>query len=209
MERVNWFKNINEATEDIKGGSKLLMMFFYSPSCEGSMKTINETLEKEEVVHLIEREYAPVKLNIDEKKSLAKERNVDWTPTFIIADEHGRELERWVGFLPPRDFMAQSLLSKGLADFHLERQAEAIREFDEVIEEFADTDLVPEAEYFLGAANYKLTGQNDTLIDVSHILTTRYPESQWTKKCSVWSHLTHSAPFVGYDGGGSVGGGAY
>ncbi|MBI2413097.1 MAG: thioredoxin fold domain-containing protein [Deltaproteobacteria bacterium] len=209
MERINWFKNMNEATEDIKGGSKLLMMFFYSPSCDGSMKTINETLENEDVASLIERECAPIKLNIEDKKELAKERNVDWTPTFILADEHGRELERWVGYLPARDFMAQLLLSKGLSDFHLERHTDAIAEFEEIVEEFTDTDLVPEAEYFIGAANFKLTGQNDTLIDVCHILTSRYPESQWTKKCSVWAHLTHSAPFVGYDGGGSIGGGAY
>lgn len=209
MNRLNFIKDLNHAIEEIKGGTRLALLIFHSPSCEGSMKTLNETLNDEKVIHMIERETAPVLINTVENTRLAKEHRVDWTPAFILIDERGVELERWVGYLPPKDFMAQLLLSKGLADFHLERLDDAIEDFNEIVEDFVDSDLVPEAEYFLGAANQKLTGQNDVLIDISHILASKYPDSQWTKRCSIWAHQKHSAPFVGYDGGGSIGSGAY
>jgi len=37
-----------------------------------------------------------------------------------------------------------------------------------------------------------------------------HPESPWTKRCSIWGRSkNYLRPFVGYDGGGSAGSGAY
>lgn len=208
MKSLNWRKNIEEALSEVAGGTKLPLLFFHNPQDEGSMKCLNDTLNNEKVASVIERETAPLIFNIAEHMELAKEYRVDWTPTFIICDERGRELERWVGFLPPEEFITQTLLSKGLAAFHLERYGDAIDDFEELIEEHTDSELVPEAEYFMGAANYKITGDKGALSKVCAILNNNHPESSWTKRCSVWAYSARRE-FVPYDGGGSAGSGAY
>ena len=126
-----------------------------------------------------------------------------------MLDEQGREIERFVGYLPTTEFEAQLLLSKGLALFHMEKNMEATALLEEIVEHFSESDLVPEAEYFIGAANFKVKGDAVKLVEVSHILTEKYPDSIWTKRCAPWAHLRIQGPFVGYDGGGSGGSGAY
>lgn len=209
MKLINWRKNEAEALNEIKNGTRLLLRFLYSPVCEGSKKTMEETFNDEQVAKVIERDTVPVMINIDEKKELGRKYRADWTPAFVIADEEGRELERFVGYLPPKEFIAQLLLSKGLADFHLERYREAVALFEELIDVCPDSELVPEAEYFIGASNFKVTGSAESLGEVCHTLNTKYPESLWTKRCSIWAHMPLHRPVVGYDQGGSAGSGAY
>lgn len=207
---MNWKKNIKDARTEVEGGTRLVLINFYSTDDEGSMKMLNETLKDEKVTTLIEREAAPVLCNIAEAAGIAKEYRIDLTPTFVLADENGRELERWVGYLPAKEFREQLILSKGLAAFHLERHSEAVREFEELIEEFPDSELKPEAKYFLGAAKFKLTGKTDDMIDIYHTLMIEHPESIWAKRCSIWARTEREfKPFVNYTGGGSAGSGFY
>lgn len=209
MKNMEWRKNIAEAASEISGGNRLLLMLFYGDD-ESSVRTLNETLTDDRVVSIIEREAAVLKFNTDEHRELAEERHIDWSPTFIIADESGRELERWVGYLPPQEFIEQMILSKGLAAFHLERLEEAASEFEELVAEYPDSQFVPEAEYYLGATAFKQTGTTDAFGDACEMLSRTHPESIWTKKCSVWAHQTkYKKPFVGYNQGGSAGSGAY
>lgn len=209
MNRINWRKSEAEALNEIKGGTRLLLRFLYNSECEGSKKTMDETFNDEKVVRFIERDTVPVMIDIGEKKEIAKKYHVDWTPTIVIADEEGRELERFVGYLPAKEFIAQLLLSRGLADFHLERYKESVSLFEELVDEYPDSELVPEAEYFIGAANFKVTGSAETLGEVCQLLNKKYPESLWTKRCSIWAHMPLHRPVVGYDQGGSAGSGAY
>lgn len=207
--KLIWRKNQAEALNEIVGGSRLMLLFMYRPDCQGSMKMLNETFMDDKVCGIVERETVPVICNIEENEKIAKERHVDWTPTFILTDGYGNELERWVGYLPPTEFMAQLILSKGLAAFHLERYTEAISLFEELADEFPGSELMPEAEYFIGAANFKLTGDTERLAEVCHLLNTTHPDSPWTKRCSIWAHDRLNTPFIGYDTGGSAGSGAY
>ena len=128
----------------------------------------------------------------------------------MICDEEGNALERLEGYLPAEDFVPQLILAKGLADFHLQRHEDAIGEFEMILENHPTSELVPEAEYYLGAATFKKTGETDKLSEVCHDLLMTHPESPWTKRCSIWGRTTNQLrPFVGYDGGGSAGSGAY
>ncbi len=206
MKSIAWKKDIEEASREISGGTRLLMLFFHRAGCEGSMKTIEEVFRNESVIDLIERETAPVMINAEDSAELARRYHVDWTPAVVIADESGAELERWVGYLPAEDFMAQLMLSKGLAAFHLDRLVEAEREFDLLIDGFPESELVPEATYFRGIAGLK-HGDISDLGVMCRTMQEKYPDSQWTKRCSIWSHsITQSRrPFVTYSGGGGPG----
>lgn len=211
MKEITWRKSLEEASKEISGGTRLNLLYFHDPNEEGSRETHGKILKSDRVVDAIERECAPVLINVRENAEMARTYGVDWTPTFIVCDETGHELSRWVGFLPEDDFIAQLLLAKGLGDFHLERYSDAEQEFERLIESHKDSELVPEAEYFLGISKYKETGDQYPLAEACHNLSDKYPHSTWTKRCQVWSHISSPTkkPFVGYDQGGSVGSGAY
>lgn len=210
MDAMNWKRDLSEAIKEAKGGTRLPLLVFTRTGCEGSLRTMQETLTNEDVIEAVERDTVPVKVNIDEHRELAERFRVDWTPAFVICDEEGGALERWEGYLPPEDFIPQLLLAKGISAFHLQMHDEAIREFEMIVEGHPASDLVPEADYYLGAASFKLTGQTDKLSEVCHDLVMTHPESPWTKRCSLWGRTAKSfSTFVGYSGGGSAGSGAY
>jgi len=209
MKTLTWKKDVREAASEISGGTRLLLMLFYGDDAS-SKRVLSETLKDEKVVEIIDREAVALKFDVNEHKEMVKEHHIDLTPTFILMDESGRELERWVGYLPAQEFVEQLILSKGLAAFHLERLEEAVREFEELVEDYPNSQYVPEAEFYLGAAAYKQTGTTDGFGDACDMLTRTHPDSIWTKKCSIWAHETkYKKPFVGYDQGGSAGSGAY
>jgi TolA-binding protein len=207
MKGIEWRKNINEAIEEVSGGTRLPMIFFHRKECVGSRKTISELFNDKAVTDLVEKETAPIKVDVAESEKLARKYHIDWTPAFVVVDEQGEELEKWVGYLPKRDFMAQLILSKGLAALHLNRLDEAKNDFNELIEGYTGSELVPEAEYFLGITGFKETGDEYKLGEACRMLSDKYPESQWTKRCSVWSHIQPESrrPFVTYSGGGGPG----
>lgn len=209
IERIEWRKDIRSAMEDVSGGTRLPLVFFHNPADEGCRKLLGEVLVDEKVAQLIEREFSPVMVNTAMDTEAVKRFHVDWTPAFIVLDEQGVEIERFVGYLPAMELEAQLLLSKGLALFHMEKNLEAAALLEELVERFSDSDLVPEAEYFLGAANFKVEGDIIKLVEISHILSEKYPGSIWTKRCAPWAHLRIQGPYVGYNAGGSGGSGAY
>ncbi len=209
MSQMNWRKNIQEAMNEVSGGTRYLFLFFYQPDDMGSTKTFDENFKDDKVIRVIERETAAVKFNVKESKDIAKKYSVDWTPTCIIADEKGTELERWVGYLPSEDFIAQMMLSGALADFHLEKHAEAVSELERLIEDNPKSEFIPEAEYFLGVARFKKDGDMYALAECCRKLNEKYPNSLWAKKGSVWAHLAIGKPFVPFSEGTSLGGGQY
>ena len=210
MTRMNWKKNLAEAISEAAGGTRLPLLVFTSPGCEGSQKVLQEVLTDEKCVAAIERETVPVSIHITKDTEMAMKYRVDWTPSFVVCDEEGNALERWEGYLPAEDFIPQLLLSKGLSAFHMQRFDEAEREFEMIVDDHPASELVPEAEYYLGAAAFKLTGETDKLSEVCRQLVMTHPESPWTKRCSIWGrNANYLKPFVGYNGGGSAGSGAY
>lgn len=208
MSQINWRKNIKEAMGEIAGGSRFLLLFFHQPEELGSVKTLEECFINDAVVHVIERETAPLMVNVSESKDIAEKYRVEWTPTIVLADEKGAELERWVGYLPPEDFIAQLMLSTALSDFHLGRLNEAISGFEQLIAKYPKSEFVPEAEYYLGVSTFKKEGDMAALADICTTLSEKYPDSIWAKKGSIWAHLTRQA-YVPFSEGTSLGGGQY
>ena len=144
----------------------------------------------ERVVQLVTSEFVPVRVHVRDPDGLyarmSERLNVHWTPTVLILDGDGVERHRIEGFVPLDDFLAQVKL--GLARSALQRGAleDAERRFREVVAEHPQSDPAPEALYWAGVARYK--GQNDpnALAETAQAFTTRYVDSVWAKKASVW-----------------------
>jgi len=111
---------------------------------------------------------------------------VRWTPTVLLLDPSGAERHRIEGYLPASDFGAQLLLGLGHAAFAAQDWKEAQRRFGQLLDEFPDSDAAPEAQYWKGVARYKETGDASALNETYREFQTRYRDTPWAKRASVW-----------------------
>jgi len=105
----------------------------------------------------------------------------------VILDQDGEEHHRFVGYLPPEDFIPQIVLGKGKTEFELDRFEQAIQCFQEILVLFPKTEAAPEAQYYLGVAKYKASHDPKELKLGLEVLKRDYPSSEWTKKAQVYS----------------------
>jgi TolA-binding protein len=105
----------------------------------------------------------------------------------IIADPDGTERYRFEGYLPPQDFTGHLALGLAKAAFARGDWANAERGFHTVLERHADSELAPEALYWEGVSRYKRTGDAGALKETAQAFQSRYRDSSWAKKASVWA----------------------
>ena len=105
----------------------------------------------------------------------------------MILDQDGEEHHRFVGYLPPEDFIAQIILGKGKTEFDLDHFEQAIQRFQEILVQWSKADAAPEAQYYLGVAKYKASHDPKELKLGLEVLQRDYPNSEWTKKAQVYS----------------------
>jgi TolA-binding protein len=109
-----------------------------------------------------------------------------WTPTVIIADPGPAERYRFEGYLPPDDFLAQLELGLAKAAFAKNDFANAESLFRKIVNDHPNTDVAPEALYWAGVSKYKGTNDASALQQTAAAFATRYSDSSWAKKASVW-----------------------
>ena len=137
---------------------------------------------------LVSQNFVPVKVHIKENRDQFRRFTAKWTPTIMIVDSTGKELFRTEGYLPAHDFLAQLLIGLGRALFLLNKPKDAYRFFREAADRFTDTDFAPEAEYWRAVSQYRATADHKFLDEVAGVMAKKYPNSNWTKRASVWEH---------------------
>jgi hypothetical protein len=144
----------------------------------------------ERVVRLVTSEFLPIRVHVRDADGVyarvSERLNVLWTPTILILDEDGTERHRIEGFLPVDDFLAQVRLGLAKSAFQRGGFEEAGRRFGEVVAEHPQSDAAPEALYWAGVSRYKGTGDAGALGQTAQAFTTKYTDSAWAKKASVW-----------------------
>lgn len=135
----------------------------------------------------VEKDFIPLQIDFNQNKALVKRFGVKWTPTVLILDEDGSEHHRFIGFLPPENFIAQIILGKGKVEFNLDHFEEAIQTFQESLVRYPKTEAAPEAQYLLGVTKYKASHDPKELkLGLEH-LQRDYPNSEWTQKAQVYA----------------------
>lgn len=183
---IEWCQDLEQAKKKAQESNKLIFFFFHHPLCSGCKKIISDTFPDKQVKKTLEGEFVPLTYLVTEAEDMAQQYKVNWTPTFIITDEKGQEQFRWVGFLPPNDFLAQVALSEGHVAFKKETFDKAQTFFKKVLDEFPKSEYAPEARYFFGVSQYKATHDSSYLKKAWEDMKNLYPEDNWTKKASVW-----------------------
>jgi len=113
--------------------------------------------------------------------------SAQWTPTVLELDSEGVERHRIEGFLPADDFLAQLILGRARIAFQEQKWDEAAKMFRRVYEELPDTESAPEALYWTGVTRYKETGDATSLKETARAFTSRYTDTSWAKKSSIWA----------------------
>lgn len=136
------------------------------------------------VADFVAQHFVPVKLDIRTATDAAKRLKVSWTPTLVLRDAEGEERHRFVGFLPPAEFVAHLTLGLGKSDFERGNFPAAAERFAAVVRGCPACEAAPEAQYFLGVAKYKQTKDVAPLKEEWKRLTEKYASSDWAKKAS-------------------------
>lgn len=105
----------------------------------------------------------------------------------LIFDPAGAERFRLEGYLPNTEFRSQLELGLARVAFMSKQWADAGRRYAEVLERYPDSAAAAEAQYWTGVAHYKGTNDHTALRRAATQFKTRYPDSIWAKKASVWS----------------------
>ena len=122
------------------------------------------TYPNDSVVAAIEQGFVPYKINMIERHPDFKEAcaggRVMWGPTIVVADSRGSEVRRWVGWLPPRSFVAELAFCRAFADHTHGKFAEALAGFDAIVEDDSGTEIHAEALYWQGVSGF-MAGSKD------------------------------------------------
>jgi tetratricopeptide (TPR) repeat protein len=144
-----------------------------------------------QVAKFITDQFIPVRIHVrdqaDEFKRLGARFNAQWTPTILLLDASGQERHRVEGFLPAEDFLAQLTLGLAHSAFARGEFAEAERWYRQAVESYSATEAAPEALYWTGVARYKATNDAAALGETAKQFASRYRDSSWAKKASVWA----------------------
>ena len=138
-----------------------------------------------EVAGFITQNFIADRAHVKEQQDVFARFGVEWTPTVLIVDADGTERHRFEGFLPKDDYLAQ--LRIGLAHAARSRGdfAAAERRYRELVDGAPD-DIAAEALYWSGVSKYKATNDANALAETATAFQSRFTDSPWAKKSSVW-----------------------
>ena len=138
------------------------------------------------MIEAVTSRFIPVKIHIKEQKDLFEHYNAHWTPTQLILDSDGVERHRIEGFLPVEDFLAQLALGLGKLHFQKGNYGQAEEALRKVLSSYPSSGAAAEARYWAGVVAYKKTNDPKNLGAAYEAMQQAYPDSEWTRKASVW-----------------------
>ncbi len=143
-----------------------------------------------DVVGFVNPHFSAIKINLLERhpdfRVASGGARIPWAPTLIFTDPQGRELRRYVGWLPPQSFVAELHLVRGILGVGRGRFAEAKEHLAQIERRFAASEAAAEGLYWQGIAGF-LEGKRDmsALADCWNRLIEEYPGTRFATHASV------------------------
>jgi hypothetical protein len=149
------------------------------------------TYPDEAVSEFVAGHLEPVRVHICEKDPLIRETirryRMLWAPGYVVFDERGEEVRRFIGYQPPRDFIAE--LSVGLGKAHIlhRRNGDAFQHFRAAADLEPPAPVSDEAVYWAGIAlHYRDRTDLEFLHRYWEELERRFPGSRWWTAANVF-----------------------
>ncbi|MEM7263554.1 MAG: hypothetical protein AAF488_16320 [Planctomycetota bacterium] len=142
------------------------------------------TYPNDEVSAFISERFEPLKIDMLAKhpdfRDACAGQKVIWAPALIFADAKGRELRRYIGWLPPESFLLDLRFVLATWQFQQIDFAGARDEYRAVFDAATDGPLAAEALYWVGIAGF-LAGKRDmgALREAWEKLVRDYPDTRW------------------------------
>lgn len=138
----------------------------------------------EQVQRYLEEHFVALKTQVfwDKPSELMERFNVTWTPTLLIHDRWGKAHHGVVGYVPEDDLIAHLAFGRARILFDSDHLNDAIELLKNIIETHPRSGVAPEAVYYLGVAEYKVSHDAAALRKIFDTLTAKYPESEWRRR---------------------------
>jgi hypothetical protein len=145
----------------------------------------------EKVKKFLEEQFVPIRSQCywDKPTEPMQRFGIKWTPTFLVLDADGKEHHRFVGFVPVDDLFANLGLGKGKLLYDTDKMADAIVQFQTVIDRHPDAGATPEAVFLQGVAGYKHANDPKALRRAYDSLKAKYPQSEWARRADPYSAI--------------------
>lgn len=184
--QIQWRSDVATAREEAQAsnGQKMVLIEVFSPTCISCKNMEERTWSDEQVQQIVETETVPVQINVLEHEDAMKPPLLAyWTPTIIAMCKDGNIHRRWMGFLPPHEFLGELALSRVAYAMARQDFDEAHRLAQEATQ-WTMNDSVRHSEslYWQAVAAYKASDNQDLLIAGWKDLLARFPDSEWAKR---------------------------
>ena len=141
------------------------------------------------VANKINEEFVALQINLLDKHPDFKEASgagrVIFAPTFLFTDAKGREIRRYLGWLPPESFLGELEFVRGMHAFNTGQFLPARDHFAAVLDKHGDADVAAESLYWQGIAGF-LGGNRDgeALAAAWNGVRERFPDSTWATRAA-------------------------
>ena len=148
------------------------------------------TYPDEKVAGLLGEHFASLKINMFDRhpdfKAAIGASKVMWAPAMIFTDATGRELRRYIGWLPVDSFVAELQFVRAMFEINRNQFAAAADLLTEVVDSAGDSDVAAEAMYWQGISRFFASERNmDELADPWKALVEKFPSSRFATHASV------------------------
>lgn len=182
---IVWRDNFSDARQEAENQSKPIFIDWADlPSCVGCVSLENHTYPDKDVIRFISENFVPVQINQCQNLELFKQNKIIWTPTVTSCDARGAEQLRWIGYLPPDEFLPKTKFALAWLAMLNQDYEKAASVLKEIVLSHKDSLTAPEALYWLGVANWKASRDFADLNSAWTSLMENYPNTEAAHKAS-------------------------
>ena len=182
---IQWQSRLEEARQIAEKENKPLLVDWADlPSCVGCVSLENTTYPSAQVIDYISEHFVPVQLNQSQNLAFFEESKIIWTPTLTACDSKGEEQDRWVGYLPPEEFLPRIKFARARLAMFVQDWDQAADVLHDITSLQKNSFIAAEALYWLGVVRWKASRNIDDLSKSWTQLVEEYPKSEAAAKAS-------------------------
>lgn len=182
---ILWRNNLSDARQEAERlGRPILVDWADLPSCIGCVSLENNTYPDKDVIRFVSENFVPVQLNQKQNLEFFKQNKIIWTPTVSVCNVHGEEQMRWIGYLPPAEFLPKTKFALAWLAMLNQDYVKATSILKEILSSHKDSLTAADALYWLGVANWKVSKDFADLSNAWTSLRETYPHSEAAYKAS-------------------------
>ncbi len=188
MSSIEWQTSLGYVEDSATAMRKPILFYYYDKECIGCQELEENTFANGKVASFIMESLLPLRMDL-EKKAFYEKYNAIWTPTLLLLDYSGSEIQRTIGFLDADEFIATMHLGIAKVHFSAEEFDAANVHLKRLLGQYNTSSATPEAIYFQGINLYKQKDDPSQLKRAYEQLVKEYPESSWAKRAEPYQQF--------------------